>query len=280
MLIRLMKILLIYIKAYIIKFLNIFIKIKKISIGSGRRNWIGWDMLDKDSFPLITYTEFNNFTKLPKKKYKIIFCSHFIEHIEDGAFINLINEIKKISDSESKILFKYPNFEFFYKAFHSNENDQLFLKITDGQYSPYTHTWKNFNVEDNKYNRISAMFCDYSNKNFGNPYSFSKDLAYSENAYHGPAQINQSRLKEIFNEKRFKNISMNLKAECSKDKELSSFNHMNSWNFEELKLIFINNGFKVISTNPDEIYEEFKFNIPQNEILFIKEWSNYIYLKI
>ncbi|MDA7718907.1 hypothetical protein N8815_00005, partial [Candidatus Pelagibacter sp.] len=87
-------------------------------------------------------------------------------------------------------------------------------------------------------------------------------------------------LKEIFNEKRFKNISMNLKAECSKDKELSSFNHMNSWNFEELKLIFINNGFKVISTNPDEIYEEFKFNIPQNEILFIKEWSNYIYLKI
>ena len=44
--------------------------------------------------------------------------------------------------------------------------------------------------------------------------------------------------------------------------------------------IFINNGFKVISTNLDEIYEEFKFNIPKDEILFIKEWSNYIYLKI
>jgi len=30
-----------YIKAYIVKFINLFMKIDKISIGSGRRNWIG-----------------------------------------------------------------------------------------------------------------------------------------------------------------------------------------------------------------------------------------------
>ena len=69
-----MKILLIYIKAYVIKFFNIFLKIRKISIGSGKRNWIGWDMLDKDNFPLIKYTEFKNNTKLPNKKYEIVFC--------------------------------------------------------------------------------------------------------------------------------------------------------------------------------------------------------------
>lgn len=275
-----MKILLIYIKAYFIKFLNIFIKIKKISIGSGRRNWIGWDMLDKDSFPLITYTEFNNYTKLPNKKYDIIFCSHFIEHIEDGVFNNLINEIKKISNNKTKILIKYPNFELFYKAFHSDKNDENFFKFTEGQYSRYVDSWKNFNVEDNKYNRISMMFCDYSNKNFGNLYTFSRDFSDIKNSYHGPAQISQSHLTEIFKEKNFKNISKSLKKRCLKDSELSSFNHMNSWNVEELKSIFINLGYKVISTNPNEIYEEFKFDIPKDEILFTKEWSNFFYLKI
>lgn len=275
-----MKILLIYIKAYLIKFLNIFIKIKKISIGSGKRNWIGWDMLDRDSFPLVTYTEFNNYTKLPDKKYDIIFCSHFIEHIEDEVFNNLINEIKKISHKKTKILFKYPNFELFYNAFHSNKNDEHFLKLTNGQYSRYVDTWKNFNVDDNKYNRISMMFCDYSNKNIGNIYSFSNNFSNTKNSYQGPAQISLSHLKEIFKEKRFKNITNSLKKECQKDTELFSFNHLNSWNEEELKSIFINLGYKVISTNPEEIYEEFKFDIPRDEILFIGEWSNFFYLKI
>ena len=51
-----------YIKAYIVKFINLFMKIDKISIGSGRRNWIGWDLLDRDEYPTITYTNFTNIT--------------------------------------------------------------------------------------------------------------------------------------------------------------------------------------------------------------------------
>ena len=37
---------------------------------------------------------------------------------------------------------------------------------------------------------------------------------------------------------------------------------------------------KIISTNPNEIYEEFKHDVPKDEILYVREWSNYIYLKI
>ena len=49
-----------YIKAYIVKFINLFMKIDKVSIGSGRRNWFGWDLLDRDIYPTITYTSFTN----------------------------------------------------------------------------------------------------------------------------------------------------------------------------------------------------------------------------
>ena len=58
----------------------------------------------------------------------------------------------------------------FYDAFHSNNIEDDFLEITNDQYSHVVRTWSNHNVLDNRINRISMMFCDYSNFLFGNPY--------------------------------------------------------------------------------------------------------------
>ena len=269
-----------YIKAYIVKFINLFMKIDKVSIGSGRRNWFGWDLLDRDEYPTITYTLFTNNTKLKKKKYRVIFCSHFIEHIESDVFLNLLDEIKKSSDGNTKIFFKYPNFEMFYDAFHSNNIEDDFLEITNDQYSHVVRTWINHNVLDNRINRISMMFCDYSNFLFGHPYLNKSNNLTDDQSYHGPAKISEKKLREVFREKDFKKISKQLQVFCLKDKDFHVFNHMNPWHIEDLKKIFIDKNFKIISQDPKEIFNEFKGDIPKNEILYLEQWSHLIYLKI
>jgi hypothetical protein len=268
-----------YIKAYIVKFINLFMKIDKVSIGSGRRNWLGWDLLDRDEYPTITYTSFTKHTKLKQKKYRVIFCSHFIEHIDDDVFLNLLDEIKKSSDGNTKIFFKYPNFEMFYDAFHKDDTEDNFLEITNSQYAPVVGTWANNNVKDNRINRISMMFCDYSNFTFGNPY-LTKNNSTNDKSYHGPAKISEKKLRAIFKEKNFKKISNQLQFFCLKDKDFHMFNHINPWHITDLKKILIEKNFKIISQDPKQIFNEFKNDIPQNEILYLEEWSHLIYLKI
>ena len=275
-----LKIIIMYLKAYIVKFVNFFMKTDKVSIGSGRRNWFGWDLLDRSIYPTITYTSFTNNTKLKPKKYRVIFCSHFIEHIEDDVFLNLLDEIKKSSDVNTKILFIYPNFEMFYDAFHSDNTEDEFLEITNMLYSPFVGMWNNHNVSDNRFNRISQMFCDYSNFSFGHPYLIKNNNLTDDKSYHGPAKISEIKLREIFREKNFKKISNQLKVFCLKDKDFHVFNHMNPWHIEDLKKIFIDKNFKIISQDPKEIFKEFKDDIPKNEILFSEEISHLIYLKI
>ena len=55
---------------------------------------------------------------------------------------------------------------------------------------------------------------------------------------------------------------------------------MNPWHIEDLKKIFIDKNFKIISQDPKEIFNEFKGDIPKNEILYLEQWSHLIYLKI
>ena len=110
-------------KVSIIVLFNSFIKIDKISIGSGIRHWFGWRMVDILDHPLVTKVKLGPNSKLnfPEKKYSTILISHFIEHIEERVFLNLLKEIKKLSHSNTKILIKYPDYEFFYKFFHSKK---------------------------------------------------------------------------------------------------------------------------------------------------------------
>ena len=124
------------------------------------------------------------------------------------------------------------------------------------------------------------MFCDYSNFLFGNPYLNKSNNLTDDKSYHGPAKISEKKLREVFREKDFKKISKQLQVFCLKDKDFHVFNHMNPWHIEDLKKIFIDKNFKIISQDPKEILNEFKGDIPKNEILYLEQWSHLIYLKI
>jgi hypothetical protein len=266
-------------KVRFIQFLNIFLKKRKLSLGSGIRNWVGWVMYDKLNYPLIKKINFTPTTKLPKNKFDIIFISHFFEHLDDKTFLNLLKEIKKISHIETKILIKIPNYEFFYKSFF-NKNNFRFMKITNSNFLTYTHLWKRYKIEDNVYNRVSMMFCDYSNKYFKSQYQKDFEKKFNNLSYHGPARISEKKLKNIFKEKNFKQIQNNLKKEILKDKNFLRFNHINIWNFKNFINILKKNSFNIITTNKKKINNEFKYHIPSDEIHFLKSWSNYFYIKV
>jgi hypothetical protein len=270
---------LVYIKAYTIKFVNFFLNKKKLSIGSGIRNWFGWEMYDSLDYPLITKVNFSPKTKLPKKKFNFIFISHFIEHICDETFYNLLKELKKISTKETKILIKYPDYEYFYKNFFEKKNKSKFMKITNNNFSHYLPLWKNYNVEDNVENRVSMMFCDYSNIYFKDQYTLNFLENINDKAYHGPAIISKKKLNKIFNEKKFKKIQNSLKQEILKDKKFYKFNHTNIWNIKDLINILKGKHFKIVSTNKNFIYKKLKNYIYKDEFYFLGHWSRFIYIK-
>lgn len=268
-----------YLKARIIQLINIFVKKKKLSIGSGIRNWVGWVMYDRLNYPLINNINFTPTTRLPKNEFDCIFISHFFEHLDDQTFFNLLKEIKKISHNGTKILIKIPNYEFFYKSFFK-KNNYRFMKITNSNFLPYTHMWKRYKIEDNVYNRVSMMFCDYSNKYFKNHYEKNFENKFNKLSYHGPAKISETKLKYIFKEKNFKKIQKKLKKEIIKDKNFYRFNHTNIWNFKDFVQIIKKNGFSLITCKEKKIHEVFKDYIAADEISFLSSWSNYFYIRV
>jgi predicted SAM-dependent methyltransferase len=267
-------------KVFIIVLCNSFIKIDKISIGSGIRTWFGWRMVDILDHPLVTKVMLgpNSRLNFPEKKYSTILVSHFIEHIEESVFLNLLEEIKQLSHSNTKILIKYPDYEFFYKFFHSKKKNKEmhFDKITKDNFLPYITMWKNYGVANCLKNKVSMMFCDYSNVYYKTHYQQKKMIV--KKSYHGPAQIDLTKLDKIFKNRNFKKITHKLKSEILKDKDFYAFNHLNCWNLKDLKKI-IQKHFIIVTQNKKKIMENFSNSIPKKEISFIGDWSHFLYLK-
>ena len=266
------------IKILIIKFINFFFPPKKLNIGSGIRNWFGWDMYDEVSYPLIKKIKFTPKTRLKKKKYNFILLSHFIEHICDKSFDNIIKETYKASHANTLILIKYPNYELFYESLYSKKKEIKLMKITEKNFAHYFKLWKAYNVKDCIENRVSMMFCDYSNIYFKNQYQDGYLKNLHKLAYHGPAIIDINKTRKIFKNKNFKNIQLNLKKEILKDKKFYKFNHTNIWNKTTL-INILKKKFKIISLDKNFIYNQIKGYLNKDEFYFLNQWSSYILLK-
>ena len=126
---------------------------------------------------------------------KLSFTRKYILSEKPGAINS--KELKKISTKETKILIKYPDYEYFYKNFFEKKNKSKFMKITNNNFSHYLPLWKNYNVDDNVENRVSMMFCDYSNIYFKDQYTLNFLENINDKAYHGPAIISKKKLNKI-----------------------------------------------------------------------------------
>ena len=116
------------------------------------------------------------------------------------------------------------------------------------------------------------MFCGYWNKAYGDHFSKNYSLN-NRDACHGPARVSLEELHDIFLSTSLKEIVTRLKEFAILDPDFKAFNHQNVWSRDELKPLVEAHGFRLISTDTDEICMQLHKNIP--DLLLEREWSAY-----
>lgn len=115
-----------YLKKYIIIWANNFYPKKKSNLGSGIRNWIGWNLFDNIEYPNISLEEFSALTRIPLKdsSQKLVNSSHFFEHISEEVAAHLLEECHRVMKHNSMLLIKLPDYDTLLKEF-CQENIKL-----------------------------------------------------------------------------------------------------------------------------------------------------------
>lgn len=232
-----------YLKNYITIHINIFYPKKKANLGSGIRNWIGWNLFDNIEHPNISLVEFSNLTRIPLKdsSQNLVYSSHFFEHISENVVAHLLEECHRVMKQNSMLLIKLPDYDILLKEFLSGK-----FRITKkyGLDKIALH-WSNFNVENNYENWISMIFAGFYSKNYGEHFKLrnSVDLI---NGFHGPARISSRKLRDIFDQKSPQVIARDLAKIINKDPIFYKFNHQSAWSEREFNNLALSASLKRI----------------------------------
>lgn len=232
-----------HLKKYIIIWINNFYPKKKSNLGSGIRNWIGWNLFDNIEYPNISFIEFSALTRIPLKdsSQKLVYSSHFFEHISEDVAAHLLKECHRIMKHNSILLIKLPDYDTLLKEFLSGK-----YKITKkyGLDKVASH-WSNFNVKNNYENWISMIFAGFYSKNYGEHFK-SRNSVDLINGFHGPARISSKKLRDIFNQKSPQVIARDLAEIITKDPIFYKFNHQSAWSEKEFVNLALSASLKRI----------------------------------
>ena len=238
-----------------------------INIGSGIRDWKNWLLLDEITHPNIFPFKSSASCSLPAKTCSadIIYTSHHIEHISNDALERLLQESHRVLEKGGYLILKYPDYDWLLQQYRSGNLEFMNNKGVES----VLWSWSNMGVADNIENRFAMMIVGYWNAFYGD--HFSGKIERHKNAYHGPARVDQDKLKELLLHNSVSEICKHLKNVALMDANFKSFNHQAAWANSELSDLVCGFGFKNLSLPKAYTMSRFGSLIP--DLSSMESWS-------
>ena len=178
--------------------INSLINSKKVNIGSGKRAWVGWTLLDEITDLNIQRAKFSEKTILDfrSNSQNMIYSSHFFEHINRNVTEKLLEEAFRVLTSGGFLIIKIPNYDSVLDSFFRGDYEV----INNFSFGNLPKSWPLHGTEDNIESRVSMIFAGYYTRSYGEHFTDPESVD-EELGYHGPAKISKNELLEILNTK-------------------------------------------------------------------------------
>ena len=251
--------------------LNKFLIRKKLNIGSGKRDWLGWNLVDEVNGLNIRNIKFRQDTNLPFKtsSQKLIYSSHFFEHIGPSQLSKVLSEIYRVLSLDGLFIIKLPNWDNVLDTYFSKN----FKYIESFPFGDLPQSWPLHAVANNVENKMSMIFAGYFTKYYGD-YFINNSSGSSIIGYHGPAKIAQKELIQIFESRNPNKISNKLSSIIKKDPDFYRFNHQQAWSANQFESVLNSSGFKLLSAD-QSLVRYANRNIP--DFMSMKDISSYYF---
>lgn len=238
-----------------------------INIGSGIRDWKNWLLLDEITHPYIFPFKSSVSCSLPAntESADIIYTSHHIEHISNETLERLLQESYRVLEKGGYLILKYPDYDWFIQQYRSGDLEFMNNKGVES----VLWSWSRMGVADNIENRLAMMIVGYWNTFYGD--HFSGKIEQNKNAYHGPAKVDQDKLKNLLLHNSASEICKYLKNIALLDPNFKSFNHQAAWSNSELSDLVCSFGFKNLSFPKAYTMSRFGNLIP--DLTSMESWS-------
>jgi predicted SAM-dependent methyltransferase len=253
--------------------INSIIRPKKLNIGSGKRAWIGWNLLDEIDDLNISYVRFSKQTelKLDSDSQCLIYSSHFLEHIDFETARQVLLEARRVLNLNGYLVIKIPNYDSVLSSYFNG--DHKFIEKFS--FCDLPKLWPYHMVENNIESKISMIFAGYYTQSYGDHF-LRPDKLNLELGYHGPAKLSTIKVREILKLNDPAVICEKLVSVIRSDPEFYRFNHQQAWSNRQFGYFLEGLGFKLISITP-HLKNELANQIPDYYSMF--EISSYFVLK-
>jgi predicted SAM-dependent methyltransferase len=214
-----------------VKVLNKFFKIKGINLGSGKY-WrkIGWQGIDQVNGQMIDKN-----TRFPFDNNSInyVYTEHFIEHIDDKTWDNLLKESSRVLVEGGKIRIITPDFEKL--LFKYREGDENFFKNIIGFNG--RPEWKKNGVKSSLENILGHWFANYD----------SKDTNEDDDFYRGPPMGIENDIKVQAHSLSVSEFSKWIVSKIPIERYKQPYGHINWFTYDKIYSALKDKGFVNIS---------------------------------
>jgi len=286
--------LIIFIKNIVINFFNFFF-VKYIDIGSGKyKETFFWLNFDQQINKLVINKNFG----INKKNITLVYCSHFLEHINDQTAKNIFAASFSSLKNEGIFRIVVPNQSYFINLY--KQKNIIALKKLIGELN--LSTWKVYKTNINSLEQL-LVGCIMSINNFDHELTIFKHQENLKsnppillvpgapgclqerfaNYYNGPPinisdELIRNKVNQLTNTEFVKFVFSLLETEETKKITKGVFNtwHKNDWPFEKIELFAKQSGFKNCLRS---VYLDKGFNFLKNknrERISHKPYSLYV----
>jgi hypothetical protein len=215
-----------------------------LNIGGGAQfNYPGWINLEEavsELNPLSFRLSSDCVFPVRSASIQLIYSSHCLEHLDDATVARVLSEARRVIARTGRLIIKIPDFDEVLRRWQSNDLayfDQWGLQEIVG-------TWGASGILDNIDTRASMVFCGFWNSHWGNHFGTGPRKVV-EKAYHGPARLDLTQLRDLLATRNPRLISQGLVSHVMHNETDYSFNHRNAWSKDEFASLLRKSGFKV-----------------------------------
>lgn len=217
--------------------LNRVVPIRGVNIGGGAWVRLGWYNADT-RHSLDDKTRLGATSRLPFEDGSIdaVFSSHFFEHVEDAVALNLFAEARRVLRPGKVLRIAVPDFELALARYAAR--DHGFFDGGDVGFAARYENWEAHGVTASLENKLSFLFCGYSNKDdHGRWPPWKMDPAY----YCGPVRADAATIKRLAAAGDVAGLSRYLLELAPKD--AFDYGHINWWTEAKFRELLGGVGF-------------------------------------
>ena len=247
-------------------------EIRYLSIGGGpafnHRHWHNLEAVVSKFNP--TSFEFTPGCTFPfdDSSIELVYSSHCIEHLDDATVERIIVESSRVLSPDGALILKIPDFDRCLLEWQTGNPNFMFS--TTWGLPKILPLWQRRGVEDTIHSRSTMMFCGFWNDAYGGEHGhFAGSMAFGEEAYHGPAVLDDASLEKIIATKTPHGVAKALRQHVVDTEPSYHFNHQNAWSREELGTLLGTCGYRVLSFDIEKIIQRYHW-VPE-----IKRYDRY-----